>query len=241
MTFALNLITNEEGKIEKRVLPRFPLNYLTFKLSDDASKGLNTFSVVDISETGAQLERKLGTIENKVGDKIQGNFRWHGHECNIAAEVMWVQDSRLGIRFDQSKESEAKIQNFLNISNFIANLRPLHSDKYNIKTPVGLKYWLQAEGPVEVFVWTDQSDAMTKFQIVLFKNVIEWTEKQVRSGEVISKRNVESPLFDNEEIAFRFDNDLNDIQLQKARNFLDKLNNQLIDSEFLDLMKRSLR
>ena len=50
----LNLIKNVSAKIEKRVFPRFPFSYLTFKGAHCAEG--KVFEVVDISLTGMTME-----------------------------------------------------------------------------------------------------------------------------------------------------------------------------------------
>ncbi len=241
MGIALNLINNDEGKIEKRVLPRFPLNYLTFKLVGDETKGLSAFSVIDISYSGTQLEKKYGEIELKLNDKIEGNLRWYGQNCYVSGSIKWIQGNRVGVQFDENSLMLKKVEAFLDISNFIDNLRPLHLDRYKMKKPQGLKYWLQAEGPVELFVWMNTDDTLSKFQIILFKDFVEWSSGEMKSGEVISKRNLETPLLTKEELAFRFDNNLDDLKVKKAKNFLERLGSKYFDSETSALMQRLLR
>jgi len=240
MSAELNLILKTSNKIEKRVLPRFPLNYLTFRLQGEEDRSLSTFSVKDISLTGVQLERNSGTKGLEVGSTLKGTLSWYGERCFISAEIKWVKEKRLGLHFEESKIVRSKIESFLEISNFVRNLRPLHKDKYEIHKPQGLKYWLQADGPIELFVWTHTNGEIAKFQIILFKDFIEWDIKGTQTGDVINKRNLETPLLSEEEFAFQLDPHRNESRIEKAKTFLSKLSTDHIDQITLDFLIRNI-
>ena len=69
-----NLIKSDFEKHEKRVLPRFPFCYLTFK-SDETSR---VYEVKDISYTGMQLALKDDEHNFKEDSALKGHIHWLG-------------------------------------------------------------------------------------------------------------------------------------------------------------------
>ena len=128
----LNLIKSDFEKHEKRVLPRFPFCYLTFK-SDDTSR---VYEVKDISHTGMQLSLKEDGHAFAADSVLKGSIHWLGKNLGIAGTVKWSTSHRLGVEFAKRREVTDKVQDFLNTlhSSFQVNLHRLNPDqnlKYN--------------------------------------------------------------------------------------------------------------
>ena len=77
----LNLVKSDFERLEKRILPRFPICYLTFKASEEGSN--RVFEVKDISDTGMQLALRDGEHSIEKGSSIKGTIRWQGREIVI--------------------------------------------------------------------------------------------------------------------------------------------------------------
>ena len=107
MSRTINLVSSNRQTEVKRVLPRFPMCYLTFKES-----GFNqAFEVVNISSTGMQLLLKDGEIPFKKQSHIIGELHWHGKGLMLEGNVVWLTQSRVGVEFT-SDNIKDKIQSF---------------------------------------------------------------------------------------------------------------------------------
>ena len=71
----LNLIKTDFEQTEKRIFPRFPFSYLTFKSSNDGANK-HVFEIKDISYTGMQLCLKDGGHDFTPGNTIGGTVHW---------------------------------------------------------------------------------------------------------------------------------------------------------------------
>ena len=89
----LNLVESDFEELEKRVLPRFPFCFLTFKCSKENT---HVFEVKDISTSGMQLCLKLGTHQIEEDEKIHGFLQWGGVKLEISGNVKWTTEMRLG-------------------------------------------------------------------------------------------------------------------------------------------------
>ncbi len=243
MAKALNLVSTDSGKIEKRVFPRYPLNHLTFRSKENTDKALSTFEIIDISMTGMQLEKKFGDQDHQRGDHIQGVISWYGEKCDVFGVVKWSKDNRIGILFDESPLAQEKIQNFLNIDSFIKNLKPLHEDRFGLPRPQGLHYWLRADGPLELFVWSyNGGQEIAKFQIIMFRDFIEWEDNRgKKSGLVLTRRDLETPLFTEDEFAFKLDSDIDPKKRERAQRFLEKIPRSYLDPEVHAFLLRKIK
>jgi hypothetical protein len=71
---------------------------------------------------------------------------------------------------------------------------------------------------------------------------VEWRDGVgLKTGRVMSKRNVDTPLLEEDEVVFRMDEGIDDNKLQRARELVEKLTEELLSpyaQEFL-LMKLS--
>ncbi len=243
MLKSLNLVPSESGKIEKRVFPRYPLNHLTFRIKEDSERALSTFEVVDISLSGMQVEKKIGDQDFKRGDHIQGIISWYGQKCDIFGVVKWSKGNRIGVLFDESPLAQEKIQGFLNIDHFIQNLKPLHDKKFGISKPQELHYWLRADGPLELFVWSyNGGQEIAKFQIIMFRDFVEWEDNLGnKSGTVLTRRDLETPLFTEDEFAFQLDSKLDGQKLKRAEKFIQKIPRSYLDPEVHAFLLRKIK
>lgn len=233
----LKILKNDEIEFERRTLPHFPFCFLTFKDMDEALN--KAFEVKEIGMSGMQLLLKDGEPNFSAGDNIQGHLHWKGRDLQISGEVQWVKKARLGVKFDESFQKE--ILDFLSVDNIIKLLQPLHVEKLGVELPGNLKYWLHADGPVDLFMWGHLDGEWEQIQIVFFKNFVEWIDGEgVRTGEVLTKRNLETPLFEQDEFVFRIDEELDDNKLQAVSSLVEKLPDDLLPSHVIDFLKLKL-
>ena len=239
MTRHLNLVQSDFEQLEKRVLPRFPFCYLTFKCSKNSD---HVFEVKDISNSGMQIALRDGThsIENEA--TVSGKLHWTGTELEISGTVKWVTDMRLGVEFSGSAALREKIDQFLQMENFASNLRPLHKMDHAIDMPINLKSWLRADGPVEVFVWQHNDGELEKFQILMMENFLEWVDgKGVKTARVISKRDINTPLITEDEYVFKLDPSLDSEKLAMANKLIENVADDLLDQSVKNFILRKLK
>lgn len=234
----LSLIKTGYQDIEKRVLPRFPFNYLTFKTEHDKPQ---VFAVKDISFSGMQLALKDGGHPHKNGEKIKGRLHWKGAQLELEAQVKWVHGQRLGVEFQAETGFEDEIKSFLSINNIIKSMRPLHRSALDLDLPANLKYWLQADGPVEVFIWYGHSD-ISRFQLIMMDSFVEYQDgKGLKSGKVVTKRDLDTPLVKEDEFVFEMDERLNDDRLDFAKNIVAHIPEEFLPEDVLDFLRLKLR
>lgn len=232
-----NLIKTDFEQQEKRIFPRFPFCYLTFKPESDT----RAYEVKDISYTGMQLGIMEGDGAFRMGETIQGSIHWLGHEIKLMGNVMWVTDGRAGIEFVKRAETADKIKKFLGEERLVAALKPLHRVDYGAELPAKLKYWLRSDGPVELFVWQHQDHEFSHFQVLLLENFVEWKDGiGIKTGRIMSKRNVDTPLMDEDELLFRVDQGLDDDKLHRVRSLIGKIPAELLTSEVKDFLLMKL-
>mgnify|MGYP005696612515 CR=1 FL=1 len=232
----LHLLQDEKANFEKRVFPRFPFTYLIFKAQDrPESRG---FEVINISSTGMQLKRKDGGHTYKVGNDIYGNLHWKGAELEVKGSVRWVHGTDLGIEFDHSDEYQNEVQNFLSVKNIISGLRAVHQAEIGVEIPSSLKYWVRSDGPVDLFVWRHQDGELSKFQLIIFKDFVEWIDGQgVRTGKVMNKRFVETPLHLEDEFMFKMDKQISMRKLNFAEEIIDHIPESYLSKDCLNFLK----
>lgn len=229
----LSLIKSEEKIHEKRVFPRFPIGLMIFK----DEKNAVSFEVKDISLTGMQLELKDGVCPLKLGDTVNGSLHWRSDEMNIGAVVQWVHENRLGLRFPEEGKSHDALKSFLSLDNIVSHIRAIHANPIGVEMPNGLKYWLRADGVLEIFVWEAARSGISRFQILFMENFLEWTEGVgLRTGRVVTQRNLETPLTLEDEMVFEADETINDEKIHLGKRILGAIDPEHIqhaDREFL--------
>lgn len=232
----LNLIKTGVQDVEKRVFPRFPFTSLIFKVN-----GGRSFEVVDISHTGMQLALRDGGHEMQSNSTITGEIHWRGSQLQLSGTVKWTKGLRLGIEFSKNKNFQSELSEFLSVNSLAKQLRAIHEANLDLELPAQLKYWLQADGPVEVFVWRHNDGEISRFQILLLQSFVEWEDgKGVRSGKILTKRNLETPLFSEDEFMFQIDEGIDEQKLTMARQLVASINDGLLPIEALQFLERKL-
>jgi hypothetical protein len=231
-----NLIKTDFEQHEKRTFPRFPFCYLTFKPEESA----RAHEIKDISLTGMQLGTNADSNAYSEGQVLSGIVHWLGQELHMHGKVMWSTKGRVGVEFTKRQELTQSLQKFLSLERTVKALKPLHRVDYGAELPAKLKYWLRADGPAELFVWQHQDGELSQFRILLFDIFVEWKDGVgLKTGRIMSKRNVDTPLLDEDEIVFRVDEGIDDNKLQRARSLVSLFSEDLLQTsakEFL-LMK----
>ena len=233
----LNLIKSDFEKHEKRVLPRFPFCYLTFK-SDDTSR---VYEVKDISHTGMQLSLKEDGHASAADSVLKGSIHWLGKNLDIAGTVKWSTSQRLGVEFAKRREVTDKVQDFLNIKEIVKRLKPLHKVEGGLEIPPRLKYWLRSDGPVELFVWQHGHGEIAKLQILFLEVFVEWEDGEgVKTGRTLSKRNVDSPLLTEDEWVFQMDPEIDGEKLDKVKELIGLIPQDQLPLEVQTFLVRQL-
>lgn len=232
-----NLIKSDFQLQEKRIFPRFPVCYLTFK----PERATRAFEVKDISHTGMQLGIRESGHPLTEGETVNGTVHWLGESLSLAGKVMWVTPGRAGVEFVKRQETAQAVVKFLDEERLVAALKPLHRLDYGAELPSKLKYWLRSDGPVEIFVWQHQDGELAQFQVLLLDQFVEWQDGQgLRSGRIMSKRNVDTPLVDEDELIFRVDQSLDDDKLQRVRSLVARLPAELLTPDAKDFLLMKL-
>lgn len=231
----LNLIKTDYEELEKRIFPRFPYTYLTFKGDDQV------FEVKDITYTGMQLCRKDGGHSHIPGDIIGGTLHWRGQELDIKGKVMWAKGARLGVAFDKDGGFPQSVEKFLCVENIIAGMRALHKIDLDLEIPANLKYWLRSDGPVELFVWCHNDGELSRFQVIVRENFLEWEDgKGVKTGRVLTQRDLDTPLSPEDEFVFTMDHSSCPYKVELASSVIEAIPEELLTSEAQHFLLRKL-
>jgi hypothetical protein len=234
----LNLVQSDFEQLEKKIFPRFPFCYLIFKSTQYET---HVFEVKDISQTGMQLGLKDGEHNLKDESQISGSIHWNGSQIDIAGDIKWTTDSRLGVEFSHKPSQRTQVDTFLSVQNFAKNLKPIHKIDYGSDLPTKLKYWLRSDGPVEVFVWQHSNGELAAFELLIMENYIEWADGQgLKTGRIMSKRDINTPLVDEDEFVFKIDNTVDDEKIDLACTLVTELDENKLNSETLDFIRLKL-
>ena len=232
-----NLIKSDFEKHEKRVLPRFPFCYLTFK-SDETSR---VYEVKDISHTGMQISLKDDSHDFAEESLLKGSIHWLGRNLDITGTVKWSTSNRLGVEFAKRREVLEKVNDFLDIKEMVKRLKPLHKVEGGLEIPPRLKYWLRSDGPVEVFIWQHGDGEIAKLQALFLENFVEWEDGiNLKTGRILSKRNVDSPLLTEDEWVFKMDQDVDGDRLIKIKELINLIPQDQLPSEVKTFLVRQL-
>lgn len=234
----LNLVKSDFEQLEKKVFPRFPFCYLIFKSSQFET---HVFEVKDISHTGMQLGLKNGEHCLKEEEQIHGSLHWSGMQLEISGNIKWTTDKRLGVEFSNKPSLRTSINSFLSIENFANSLKPIHKMDYGVEFPTRLKYWVRSDGPVELFVWKHSDGELSRFELLIMENYIEWADGQgLKTGRILSKRDIDTPLINEDEFVFKIDEVIDDEKIKLGKELIQKFESDLITSETLDFIKLKL-
>lgn len=232
-----NLIKSDFEKHEKRVLPRFPFCYLTFK-SDDTSR---VYEIKDISHTGMQLSLKENGHDFKEDSALKGHIHWLGKSLDIVGTVKWHTQNRIGVEFIKKRDVLDKVQSFLEMGEMVKRLKPLHKVNDGLEIPARLKYWLRSDGPVELFIWQHNDGEISKFQVLFMETFVEWEDGQgLKTGRILSKRNVDTPLITEDEWVFNIDMDADVSKLERVKSLVELINEELLPTETKTFILRQL-
>ena len=232
-----NLIKSDFEKHEKRILPRFPFCYLTFK-SDDTSR---VYEIKDISHTGMQLSLKDDGQAFATDTALKGHIHWLGKSLDIAGTVKWSTQNRIGVEFIKKHDVLDRVHNFLQMEEMVKRLKPLHKVNDGLEIPARLKYWLRSDGPVEIFVWQHNDGEMSKFQVLFLETFVEWEDGQgLKTGRILSKRNVDTPLITEDEWVFNIDSDADGAKLERIKTLVGLISIDLLPAETKTFLLRQL-
>lgn len=234
MSERLNLIKTEGALPEKRVLPRYPFSFMTFKSS---SQQEHAFEVADISPGGMRLQLKDGSHQYRPGDDASGELHWRKHRLSVFGKVAWTKAQSLGIEF--SAQMSHEVNQMLHIENMLPSLRPIHTTGVDINIPSNLKYWLRTDGPVEVFFWVHSDGDFKRVQYCIYDRYFEWEDGQgIRTGQIVNRRNIESPLNQEDEFSIAFDEDVNDNTIDLVGRISEGLPGGLLPDEAVKFILR---
>ncbi len=225
----LSLIKTDYQELEKRVFPRFPFGFMIFKeeskdISIEASSK-KIFEVKDISLSGMQMSVKDGTHNYIAGSNILGNLQWRGLSVQVKGKIQWVREASIGMSFDSSISFEEKMRNFLSFENIVSHIKPLHKNDLTQDLPNNLKYWLKADGVLEIFVWEHVSSGISRFQILMMEHFIEWEEGVgLRTGRIMTQRDLDTPLSLEDEFVFQIDEGAVELKVEMALGVVKKIN-----------------
>ena len=232
-----NLIKSDFEKHEKRILPRFPFCYLTFKPDDNS----RVYEVKDISHTGMQISLKDGSLELANDSMLKGSIHWLGKNLDISGTVKWSTSNRLGVEFVKRREILENVNEFLKTQEIVKRLKPLHKVEGGLEIPPRLKYWLRSDGPVEIFIWQHGDGEMAKAQILFLDVFVEWEDGVgIKTGRILSKRNVDSPLLTEDEWVFNLDAYLDGEKLDKVKELVSLVSYDLLPKEAQTFLVRQL-
>lgn len=217
----LNLIKTGFQDVEKRVFPRFPFCFLTFK--GDQHKG-HIFEIIDISYTGMQLGLRDGGHSYVEGQELSGTIHWKGQSLDVSGKVKWVRAQRVGVKFVQDNKLTSNIKNFLSVDNIVRSMRPVHGSDIDMDVPSNLKYWVRADGPFDIFVWRHNDGEVSRFQVIMMEHFVEWLDgKGIKTGRVISRRDMDTPLVCEDEFMFQLDEHGDEAKISLASELVDAL------------------
>lgn len=240
MERVLSLIKNEQKETEKRIFPRFPFTYLTFK-GPEGSTGNHVFEVRDISYTGMQLILKDGGHEYKLDQQIEGELHWKGLSLEILGKVKWINGSNLGVGFPKDSDFQDKIHRFFSVDNIVSSMKAIHATDMELDIPASLRYWIRGDGQVEIFVWQHNDNEFKKFEVIFLRQFVEWEDgKGIRTGKIIVNRDVDTPLMPEDEFIFEIDSDLDKEKVDFAVQLIKAMPQHLLPAETQEFLSFKL-
>jgi hypothetical protein len=123
----------------------------------------------------------------------------------------------------------------------VKRLKPLHKLNEGLDIPARLKYWLRSDGPVEVFIWQHGNGEIAKSQILFLDTFLEWVDGEgMKTGRILSKRNVDSPLLSEDEWIFQIDSGVDPDKLGRVKQLIQHLSEEFIPEEVQTFLLRQL-
>jgi hypothetical protein len=78
-------------------------------------------------------------------------------------------------------------------------------------------------------------------QVLFLETFVEWEDGVgLKTGRILSKRNVDSPLLTEDEWVFHIDLDIDPAKLEKARTLINHITDDLLPSEVRTFLARQL-
>lgn len=234
----LSLIKTDYQELEKRVFPRFPFGFMIFREVKNSDRGNHlVFEVKDISLSGMQISIKDGDHHYENGDNISGTLQWRGASIDLKGKVQWVRQSSIGLSFDSSISFEEKMRSFLSYDHIVSHIKPLHKGHLTLDLPNNLKFWLKADGVLEIFVWEHSSSGISRFQILFMEHFIEWEEGiGLRSGRIMTQRDLDTPLSLEDEFVFQIDDGVQLDKVELALGVVRKISEENLPIEARDFL-----
>ncbi len=224
-------------KCDRRIFPRFPFNGLTFK-----DKNGQVFSVEDIGPQGMRLSLKSGKHDYSPGAKLSGNLRWRRQTLELQGVTKWAEHNLIGVNFGQSATIKKDIGRFFGAKNLVAGIRPLHLPKFGVELPSGLKYWLQADAPLELFIWYHSGGSIARFYLLALNTFVEYVNgKGLATGIVAERHEHQTPLSEENECLLESDEKLDAEKLNLARNIVAELGPTHLPEDVLHFLGLKLK
>ena len=237
---ALSLIKTDFEQLEKRILPRYPLCYLTFKEVQSSEK--RVFQVKEISLTGMQLCLKNGDLNYKEDDVINGCLHWIGQSLDSKCHVKWIRGNLVGVAFVGGEDFQKTVSAFMSPQNMASHMRPIPFQELDYEIPTDLETWLRADGPADIFIWKYKDEALSKFQLILMSHFVEWEDgKGLLTGTVKTQRSLDLPLAEQDEVVFKVDETLDIDKLKFATDVLSKIGDDKLDLSSKNFLVRKLK
>ena len=234
----LNLVESDFEQLEKKIFPRFPFCFLTFK----TQKNDHTYEVKDISHSGMQLALRMGEHALKTDETISGLLHWNGTELPVSGTIKWATQMRAGVEFAPLNPLREQISQLLDLAVFATRLKPVHQMDYGVDIPARLKFWLRSDGPVEIFVWQHGDGEIARIEILMMENFVEWEDtKGLKTARVISKRDIDTPLLTEDEFVFQIDPAIDDSKISKAARLVAHIPNHFMDTPVINFITMKLR
>lgn len=234
----LSLIKTDYQEMEKRVFPRFPFGFMVFREENPSeSSAKMVFEVKDISLSGMQLSFKDGSHNYTQGGNIQGSLQWRGSTIRVKGNVQWIREGNIGLAFNSSIAFEEQMRSFLSFDNIVSHIKALHKNEISLDLPNNLKYWLKADGVLEIFVWKHNSSGISHFQILLLEHFIEWEEGVgLRTGRIMTQRDLDTPLSLEDEFVFHIDEGAVQEKIEMALGVVRKIPTEHLPLEARDFL-----
>ena len=230
-----------EKRREKRLLPRFPFSFLTFK-SNSIETAQKIFEVRDISSSGMRLVIKDGSHFYEAGAKISGSIRLKGEGLNVEGVVKWTEEGGLGVEFAKNCSLKKNIHTFLGFDNTVGNLRVLHRQgQFRMDFPTNLKYWLKSDGPFEMLVWVHDNGGISRFQVIFMDGFVEWREEEKgpETGMMSYLKSTGRPSCE-EEFLLEFESPRDRGKIILASRLMDRITEDHLPTDVLDFLRKKM-
>jgi hypothetical protein len=231
------IVDHEDRNLKKRVFPHFPLNYLTFKVRPRDSKLVShAYEVNFLSFDGMQLSIKLGKNLFKEGDQVVGSLNWWGELLEIEGNVRWVRGHHLGVKFHSKCQDELK--QFVGLEKVLLKMRKVDLNDEFLKVPQDLSLWLRSDGIFDLYTWKNTDGSYRRVHLSYMQQVLEWENQQgLTTGKIFSKRDIETPLWQEHEYYLQVDHQLNPNTHEFFQRFIENLPEDSVPSDLASLLK----